>query len=120
MRSMTKEQVVGRFVDEVLNEGVFEAVVKAKLDECFQGRTVQYEMQYTYPQLGERSVFVSYFPVEGATRIDRAACIIQDITESKRLEEAQQSMNRKLIQAQDEERGRIARELHDDINQRLA
>ena len=27
---------------EVLNEGVFDAVVKEKLDECFQGKVVRY------------------------------------------------------------------------------
>src|SRR5262249_39445231 len=43
----------------------------------------KYEMQYTYPELGERNVFVSYFPVEGKTGVDRAACVIQDITERK-------------------------------------
>jgi len=43
-----------------------------------------------------------------------------DITERKRAEEALSGMTRKLIEAQEQERARIARELHDDINQRLA
>src|SRR6267378_3399986 len=88
LRNMTKEQVVGRLASEVLNKGVFEAGVKEKLDECFRGRVVRYEMKYTYPELGERHVFASYFPIEGATGIDRVACILQDITERKRTEEA--------------------------------
>jgi PAS domain S-box-containing protein len=43
-----------------------------------------------------------------------------DITERKRAEEALSGMTRKLIEAQEQERARIARELHDDISQRLA
>jgi PAS domain S-box-containing protein len=43
-----------------------------------------------------------------------------DITEQKLAEEALSSISRRLIDAQEKERGRIARELHDDINQRLA
>jgi PAS domain S-box-containing protein len=44
----------------------------------------------------------------------------QDITERKLSEQAIASMSRKLLEAQEQERARIARELHDDINQRLA
>ena len=88
LRNMTKEQVLGRSAPEVLSKGVFEAVVKEKLDECFRGRVVRYEMKYTYPELGERDVYVSYFPIEGVAGVDRAACIFQDITERKRTEEA--------------------------------
>ena len=44
----------------------------------------------------------------------------EDITHRKRMEEALSDMSRKLIQAQEQERARIGRELHDDINQRLA
>jgi PAS domain S-box-containing protein len=45
---------------------------------------------------------------------------ILDITQRKKAEEALSGMTRKLVEAQEQERARIARELHDDINQRLA
>ena len=44
----------------------------------------------------------------------------EDITHRKQAEEALLDMSRKLIEAQERERTRIGRELHDDIGQRLA
>jgi signal transduction histidine kinase len=49
-----------------------------------------------------------------------ALSVFADITERKHAEEALASISRKLIEAQEQERMRIARELHDDINQRIA
>jgi PAS domain S-box-containing protein len=46
--------------------------------------------------------------------------LAEDITRRKQIEEMLTGMTRKLIEAQEKERARIARELHDDINQRLA
>jgi signal transduction histidine kinase len=46
------------------------------------------------------------------------SCI--DVTEQKVAEEALASMGRRLIEAHEQERAWIGRELHDDINQRLA
>ena len=43
-----------------------------------------------------------------------------DVTERKLAEEALSKVNQRLIAAQEEERSRLARELHDDINQRIA
>lgn len=83
MRKMTREQVIGRLPSEVLNEGIFESVVKEKLDRCFQGEVVRYELKYTYPEVGERTVLASYFPIEGEKGIDRVACIFLDITDQK-------------------------------------
>ena len=46
------------------------------------------------------------------------SCI--DVTERKLAEEGLNSISRKLIEAQEQERTRIARELHDDFSQRMA
>lgn len=119
-RKLKKEQVVGHLISDVSGKEVFETIMKEKLDRCFGGEVVRYEMKFSYPDLGERDVFVSYFPVESTAGVDRVACIVQDITERRQAEEAIRSMNRRLIEAQEQEAARIARELHDDINQRLA
>jgi PAS domain S-box-containing protein len=119
-QNMMKEQVVGHLVPEVLNTGVFETVVKEKLDECFRGNVVRYEMRHTYPELGERDLLISNFPIEGPGGVDRVACILQDITDRKRAEEALACMNRRVIEAEERERHRIAKDLHEDIGQRLA
>jgi len=89
MRNQTREQVVGRLARDVLNQGVFDETIKPRLDECFRGAIVRYEMKYTYPDIGERDVAISYFPIEGVNGIDRAACIFSDITERKRAEARQ-------------------------------
>src|SRR5262249_1628704 len=43
---------------------------------------------YTYPEIGERDIFVSYFPIEGATGVDRCARIMQAISDRKRSEQS--------------------------------
>ena len=85
-RGLERGEVVGHSVSEVLGEEFFEKVVKKKLDECFQGNLVRFEMKFVYPELGERDLFASYYPIEGPHGIDRAACVVQDITERKRAE----------------------------------
>jgi PAS domain S-box-containing protein len=60
----------------------------------------------------------AFFDAQG--RMLRMIGIVADITERKLGEEALSGVSRRLIEAQDQERIRIARELHDDFGQRLA
>jgi|HubBroStandDraft_5_1064220.scaffolds.fasta_scaffold09586_2 formate hydrogenlyase transcriptional activator len=89
-RGLEREQVIGHIVDEVVNREVFETVVKEKMDECFGGKVVQYELRYRFPRLGERDLQVSYFPIEGPKGVDRIAAILRDITERKQADGALQ------------------------------
>ena len=81
---LERKDLVGHIVPEVLSEEFLERVVKNKLDECFQGDIVRYEMKARYPKLGERDVLVSSFPIEGSHGVDRALRVMQDNTERKR------------------------------------
>jgi PAS domain S-box-containing protein len=83
---MEREQLIGRLVPDVLNRAVFETVVKPRMDDCLQGRSIRYEVKYRYEQRGERDMLVSYFPIEGRSGVDRVACVLQDITERKKAE----------------------------------
>jgi len=60
------------------------------------------------------------YPQRRGQEVVGAVVAFIDITQRKLAEAALASVSRRLIEAQEQERTRIARELHDDIGQRLA
>jgi PAS domain S-box-containing protein len=70
---------------------------------------------------GNPSTWLAYkFPFQNASNQIFVGGIGIDITDRRKSREALEALTGRLIRAQEEERGRIARELHDDFSQRLA
>jgi PAS domain S-box-containing protein len=119
----------GRSLDASLGDGWLEGVFKEDLSECITRYTDAFERKESFTRQyrlcrndGEyRWVLdtgVPRFSADGSFSGYIGSCI--DVTEQKHAEEALATIGRRLIEAQEVERAWIARELHDDINQRLA
>jgi len=119
----------GRPLEAELGDGWAEGVLPDDLGRCLQtyteafDRRESFEMQYLlrrqdgeYRWLLDKGV--PRFNPDGTFAGYIGSCI--DITERKLAEESLATVGRRLIEAHEEERTWIGRELHDDINQRLA
>jgi PAS domain S-box-containing protein len=95
-RGIEREQLVGRPVSEWLVPDLFETVTREKIDESLQGKVVKYELRYHDPRLGERDLFLSNVPIVGGVGIDRVICILQDVTERKRVKRAAEDWQKRL------------------------
>ncbi len=122
-------QFTGRRFEEELGNGWMQGVHPDDLQGCWEtyanafDRQESFQMEYRLrrydgeyrwmldqglPRLNGDGSFAGYI----------GSCI--DITDRKLAQEALSDMSRKLIEAHEQERTWIARELHDDINQQIA
>ena len=119
----------GRSMDSELGNGWTEGVHPEDLRRCVDtythafDRREEFRMEYRLrrhdgeyrwvldigvPRFHEERSFVGYI----------GTCV--DFTDRKQAETALANVGRRMIEAQEQERTRIARELHDDVGQRLA
>jgi len=119
----------GRTLEQELGNGWTEGVHPDDLRRCISVYTasfdarVDFEMEYRLRRYdGEYHWIVDYgvprFELDGTFCGYIGSCV--DITVRKLSEDELHSLSGRLIRAQEEERARISRELHDDFSQRLA
>jgi PAS domain S-box-containing protein len=119
----------GRSMEQELGDGWAAGVHPEDMERClrtyfdaFDAR-VDFELEYRLRRFdGDYRYIVDFgvprFEPGGTFCGYIGSCI--DITERKMSEEALHMLTGRLISAQEEERSRIARDLHDDFSQRLA
>jgi len=122
-------EFTGRPIEAEMGNGWAEGVHPDDLKVCVETYTTAFDrresfrMQYRLRRHdGEyRWVFdigVPRFNPDGSFAGYIGSCL--DVTDRKMAEEALSGVSRRLIEAHEEERAWIARELHDDVNQRVA
>jgi PAS domain S-box-containing protein len=100
-RATTREKLLGSLLSDFLDKEIFENVVKGKLDECFQGKVVNYELNITYPDLGVREIQAAYIPIEVSGGVTGAACVLRDMTERNRMARANLDWQKRIELAQE-------------------
>jgi signal transduction histidine kinase len=105
---------LGRTVRDVMPPAIADMMMNA-LDRACRSDD-QIVVEYELP-LDEQRFFEARFVRADA---DRLLAIVRNITEAKRASDLIHDLAGRLIARQETERRRIARDLHDDINQRLA
>jgi PAS domain S-box-containing protein len=122
-------EFTGRSLKEELGNGRSEGVHPEDLAQCSETYTQSFDRRESFAMEyrlrrhdGQyRWVFdrgVPRFEMDGAFAGYVGSCV--DVTERKLVEQIRADVSRTLLEAQEQERTRIARELHDDIGQKLA
>jgi signal transduction histidine kinase len=98
--------------------------VLALREQLHSGELEQLSIEYRFlhPDRGERWIqhVASVTSRDARGRTVKSYGALRDITEFRRAEEAMRDLSRRLIHAHEQERALLARELHDDVTQRLA
>lgn len=109
------EAFIGRRVRDIMPAALADSFMTAIERACSGGETVVVE--YELPMPKETRFYQASIVDAGR---DRALSIVRDVTESRRARELTYSLAGRVITSHEAERARIARELHDNIGQRLA
>jgi PAS domain S-box-containing protein len=89
-----RAHVIGRPVSAVLGEAAF-ARTREHIDQCFEGRRIEFDEERDLPGLGKRVVQTTYYPIaRQQADIFGVTEIVRDITEARRAQDELQKTAR--------------------------
>jgi len=93
-------------------------------DDLHEGRLERLFLEYRFLPPSREQKWIQHIARVATRDVDghtvKSYGVLRDVTERKRAELDLHDLSRRLIRAQEEERSLLARELHDDVSQRLA
>jgi len=130
MNHLPPEMHLRRTIDDV--HGKTGSLIRPVLEQVLSTAQPALHVEFSGEQAGRpgslRHWVASYFPiVDTDGTVDRIGAVVLDITRRKEMEQALRqsetnlrSLSNRLLMLQDQERRRIARELHDSVGQCMA
>lgn len=115
----SQAELVGKDLDEIIAPHDREAAAQLTRSGL-SGKVVHATAQRRRKDGSAIDVELHGLQLYSGSTLVGAYAFYQDITERRRSEEKLQALRSRLTRAQEEERARIARDLHDDAGQRLA
>ena len=93
-------------------------------ERLHDGRMSRFSLEYRFMHPNGRELWIQHLAAvasrDAAGRASRTYGVLRDITARRRAEDDLRDLSGRLIRAHEEERAMLARELHDDVTQRLA
>jgi PAS domain S-box-containing protein len=122
MAGLAPEEILGRPVSKVFGEHGTQA--EAVLREVLETGKPVLDREVAVQPAGAgdlRHWLINYFPIrESRGKVTQVGVTAVDVTARRNAEEALRKLSGRLLGIQDQERRRIARELHDSLGQYLA
>ena len=116
----SNEEVVGLPVSDLLGPEGY-AKVRPYLEKALTGEPLSFEYDLSIPGASAHYLSAQYVPDRDERgQVVGLFVLAADVTALKSSEAALRELSVRLLQVQEEERRRIARDLHDDVTQRLA
>ncbi|MCB9482209.1 MAG: PAS domain S-box protein [Desulfobacteraceae bacterium] len=112
----TPKEFIGKKIFDLFPENFIKHQKKYIREVTITGQIIRFQ-----DSAGEFIYDITLYPVKrNKTQIDRIAVYAKDITELKKAEEQISSLTKEIIKAQENERKKIALDLHDHVAQNLS
>ncbi|MBU1581999.1 MAG: PAS domain-containing protein, partial [Proteobacteria bacterium] len=94
--NIDRQMLIGQSISPILGKEFFNTILKSKIDSCFKGETVFYEMTIENEEGEKRYLQLLFSPVTTNDSINRSMVTISDETEKHKLSQEKTNLIKEL------------------------